>query len=106
MGAVLGALLPDPLTGDCNARLCPTRARGRKPLCSATGRVRANAAAFAVRRVHGQVYWRARSGPQATAEYKRKRGKDIEPSLKPIEILTTLVTFWQESLTHPTTTVN
>ena len=32
------------------------------------------------------------------AEYKRKRGKDIEPSLKPIEILTTLVAFWQESL--------
>ena len=69
MGAILVAFQKKPLS-DCNARLCRMRARARNPPKTPLQRNVGNRAslakrglAFVVRRVHGQVYWRARSDP-------------------------------------------
>ena len=67
MGAVLGAVLANPLTAKRDfAEHVLAAASPCIPPWSATGRVRANAAAFAVRRVHGQVHCGA--GTQLTPE--------------------------------------
>ena len=58
MGAMCGAVLPYPLTAKRDfAEHALAAASPCIPPCSATGRVWANAAAFAVRRVHGQVHY-------------------------------------------------
>ena len=72
MGAVLGAVLANPLTATRDfAEHALAAASPCIPPWSATGRVRANAAAFAVRRVHGQVHYGAGGDPQAAAECNR-----------------------------------
>ena len=69
MGAMCGAVLPYPLTAKRDfAEHALAAASPCIPPWSATGRVRANAAAFAVRRVHGQVHYGAGDHPQAAAE--------------------------------------
>ena len=69
MGAMCGPVLPYPLTAKRDfAERALAAASPCIPPWSATGRVRANAAAFAVRRVHGQVHYGAGGDPQAAAE--------------------------------------
>ena len=72
MGAVLGAVLANPLTTTRDfVEHALAAASPCIPPWSSTGQVRANAAAFAVSCLDGQVHYGAGGDPQAAAECNR-----------------------------------